>query len=713
MTATVEITTHALNVRVGPGTSYPVTHALAQGQQASTDMDNFLYGAWLHITSPWEGYVSTGSTSSPYVRLLNITITPAPQSDGQHVKATTYLNVRSGPGTGYKVLFVLSPGQIVAVEGLVSGWYKLAGVNQYISAAYSVPVTATVPVPTPGPSPVPPPSNLSWSLPFSASQRGVGTNTGGWVPGPSELALIRANDVQVAYVMGYNTGVAAQAVAKLREAGIQQFIIRASTYEPITTAQRFLDLTMPVLREYYVTLGSPQNMMIAIHNEPNLISEGLGKGWSDGAGFAAFWATVAQVYRNAFPSCKLGFPAMSPGTYVVGVRENEIQFVQEAAAAVRAADWIGVHAYWQNQDGSDFAPPINAWRQIFGSQPIVATEVGPVGNATVTPYTVLNAYKRLADAGIPTMAWVLNGTGQFQNADWTFHNLRLNPNSADPVTSSPSQPTTTVASKLGIHVETTGGVSADILNTATRLHNAGKPWALVVVIDDVGLANALAPVVRNVIYRNVAAGDTFRIGNLTSEAAAQAEAEKVWATHAPFIGQLDKRIWIQTRNETGSATFDYAYECRIMDLAKAQQRHVVICGDYPGSPEITEFQWRIPALRQAMRDGHALSLHEYSAFVNNQPSDTPLCDPNTRGFYGLRHRMLYASVPPECRPKLFNSETGLSTVHMDSIADIEGYCSLLNEDDYVQGMAIYGMGASRYNLNGQLAALEQLRMRQP
>ncbi len=269
-----------------------------------------------------------------------------------------------------------------------------------------------------------------------------------------------------------------------------------------------------------------------------------------------------------------------------------------------------------------------------------------------------------------------------------------------------------MTSPLGIHIETTGGVSANLLNTATRLHAAGKPFRMVAVIDDIGLANAMAAVVPNVIYRNTALEKLFSMAALATADGATAMAKKMWAAWQPFLAQLDKRIWIQTRNETGSCPLDYVYECEIMTLATAQGWHVVIYGDSPGTPELNEYQWRIPALRQAARDGHAESMHCYSAFVNKQPSDTPLCDPNTRNYYGVRYRMLYASVPADCRPKLFISETGLSTVHMDSIEDIEGYCVLLLQDDVVEAMALYGFGASEYDLNGQLPALEQLRMRQ-
>lgn len=262
--------------------------------------------------------------------------------------------------------------------------------------------------------------------------------------------------------------------------------------------------------------------------------------------------------------------------------------------------------------------------------------------------------------------------------------------------------------KTGLHIETTGGVSRNILDTATRLHTAGKPFALCVVIDDVGLANDLARVCRYVVFRSYPAGEKFTMDKMTSEAAARAHADEVWAAHQGAIANLDKRIYIQTRNEKGINQWDAYYEIRMMELAEAQGRVIGMAGDSVGTPDTTQVQWRIPALRRAGKR-HAWVIHEYSAFINGQVSNTPLCDPNTRGYFGLRHRMLYASVSADARPLLLIGECGLSNGHPDSIEDLEGYNALLQSDGYVGGFAIWGYGATapQYNANPQLPALEQ------
>ena len=439
MSVTVEVIVHAVNVRDGAGVGFNASSALFNGDRAVAD--NYAPGmTWIHITSPHIGYISTlTNEGAPTVQLLDIVVAPPtpPATNGStmKVRTTDTLRVRAGWGLSSPVVTTLAPGVVVIVYANIAQhadgytWYQLATSDQrWIAAQFTVHVDDGTPVPAPDPqppAPAPLPPSLPWSLPFSASMRGVGLNAGGWTTSPTELSLIQKNHIEVALAVAYNTGVAGDLLPKVRAAGIKQLIVRASTTEAISTAQRFLDLTMPVLREYYQALGSAPGMILALHNEANLVSEGLGIGWQNGAGFASFFATVAQTYRNAFPGVKIGFPATSPGPAYAGVRVNEIQFISEAAAAVRSADWIGVHCYWQQNSGADFNPPITAWRQMFGNKPIVATECGPVGAAVVTPTAVLNAYRLLGNAGIPVMSWVLNGTGAYQGADWCFNNLIL------------------------------------------------------------------------------------------------------------------------------------------------------------------------------------------------------------------------------------------------------------------------------------------------
>lgn len=720
---TVRVDVDQLNIRTGPGTAYSVDHIAKRSDTFNVDPSTLIMG-----------FVSVGASLWAAWQYLK----PVPQGTSAVTVNTDVLNIRRGPGTNYPIAGQLKRGAVVPVDlSLTKGnWWRIAVPDeQWISGQYVV--TGSIPLP-PAQPPVSSgkifginldPMNPTANPPASALS-GVG-----WV-----RFVFHANrGLDVAYAF-YDPLIRAWTAAGIKVL----LILLQDTYwgsGPWNNTNNWPG--------YAVEFGAVAGK-IAAHYRGQVAGYEI---WNemDSPGqptsiyippqtYGVLLTAASKAIRSSDPSAKVVSGGMS-GSDPTGY----IRAVKQAIGGALPVDAVGFHPYGKTPPNTVvFDWPMNtlklALQQLHDAinMPIWITEIGvarvDVNNQSYWPTIgtyMRNTFKLIHDqlSNIcPVLIWfawsdsqdsagIVHDNQQHKGAIWdaftaNVHDDTENPKPADPAEPSPDQPTTEKDSPLGIHIETTGGVSADLLNTATRLHNAGKPWGLVVVINDVGLANAMVQVCRNVIFRDYAAGKTFNIANLTSEAAAQAEANKVWASHQSSIAKLDKRIWIQTRCETGSTPFDWAYECRIMDLAKTQGRHVVIYGDSPGTPELNEYQWRIPALRQAMRDGHALSLHEYSAFIDKKPSDTPLCDVASRSSYGLRHRMLYASVPADCRPKLFNSETGLSTVHMDSIEDIEGYCNLLNEDAYVDGMAIYGYGASMYNLNGQLAALEQLRMRQ-
>jgi hypothetical protein len=73
-----------------------------------------------------------------------------------------------------------------------------------------------------------------------------------------------------------------------------------------------------------------------------------------------------------------------------------------------------------------------------------------------------------------------------------------------------------------------------------------------------------------------------KIGSLE---AAFNHANEVWANHQGAIFGLDKRIFIQTRNEKGINQFDWAYEVQIMKLAESQGRKAALFGDSVGTPD--------------------------------------------------------------------------------------------------------------------------------
>jgi len=86
-----------------------------------------------------------------------------------------------------------------------------------------------------------------------------------------------------------------------------------------------------------------------VHNEPNLEPEGWTQSWNDGAAFGAWFMDVVNRLRPLFPNMLFGFPGLSPGGGIAGLRMAAADFLAGADAACRAADWIGVHCYWVSE----------------------------------------------------------------------------------------------------------------------------------------------------------------------------------------------------------------------------------------------------------------------------------------------------------------------------------------------------------------------------
>ena len=83
-----------------------------------------------------------------------------------------------------------------------------------------------------------------------------------------------------------------------------------------------------------------------IHNEPNLRPEGWTQSWDDGAEFGAWFLEVRDRLKQTFTEGLFGYPGLSPGADIPGLRQNALDFLTASDAAARAADWVGLHCYW-------------------------------------------------------------------------------------------------------------------------------------------------------------------------------------------------------------------------------------------------------------------------------------------------------------------------------------------------------------------------------
>ncbi len=115
----------------------------------------------------------------------------------------------------------------------------------------------------------------------------------------------------------------------------------------VMTPQEFVRDAMNDVGMYY----AKGVRFFEVHNEPNLVREGLGLSWQNGREFANWFEVAVNLMRNQYPDALFGWPGLSPGGDVDGERANAERFLEEAGATVHNADWIGVHCYWLNGYG--------------------------------------------------------------------------------------------------------------------------------------------------------------------------------------------------------------------------------------------------------------------------------------------------------------------------------------------------------------------------
>ena len=112
----------------------------------------------------------------------------------------------------------------------------------------------------------------------------------------------------------------------------------------LTPQQFFNDTRSDVQRTLNRLPG--RDVVIELHNEPNLVAEGMGTSWADGTAFQAWFLDLLNLYRASFPGVRLLYPGLSPGGSVPGIRQDHAQFMAQSKEAIRAADGLAVHRYW-------------------------------------------------------------------------------------------------------------------------------------------------------------------------------------------------------------------------------------------------------------------------------------------------------------------------------------------------------------------------------
>jgi hypothetical protein len=168
-------------------------------------------------------------------------------------------------------------------------------------------------------------------------------------------------------------------VDRFRWDGVQ--FVMARIYAQITSAQTGAEVMSEFIQQV-TRLYQAGVRYFEVGNEPNLYNgamgslEGMGIAWQNGYEFADWWLSAAHYLRARFPEILLGFSAMSPGQAIPNFRYDPDRFMLEADAAVRSANWIAQHVYWENDYVGGALAEVEAFARRFPHKEVHVTEFG-------------------------------------------------------------------------------------------------------------------------------------------------------------------------------------------------------------------------------------------------------------------------------------------------------------------------------------------------
>ncbi len=140
------------------------------------------------------------------------------------------------------------------------------------------------------------------------------------------------------------------------------------------TPQQFVEKMVPIIQRL-----RPWVTKFEIHNEPNHFTglEGWGAGDNMARDFNAWFLEVLRRLRQAAPWAQFGFPGLAPGDV-----HRDKAWLQICRQAIEAADWLGVHCYWQydNMRNPVWGLRFQMYHEMYPNKPLEMTEFGDSTN---------------------------------------------------------------------------------------------------------------------------------------------------------------------------------------------------------------------------------------------------------------------------------------------------------------------------------------------
>jgi hypothetical protein len=141
------------------------------------------------------------------------------------------------------------------------------------------------------------------------------------------------------------------------------------------TPAEFLRWNLPDIERTLNVLAG-ERVILELHNEPNLFSEGYKASWCSGEQFNLWMISLIGEVQKALPGVDLMFPGLSPGPVVEGVRaESHEQFIDACRSSIARCQGLGIHLYWGHDTDVKSALALGDWYiSQFPDMPIYVTE---------------------------------------------------------------------------------------------------------------------------------------------------------------------------------------------------------------------------------------------------------------------------------------------------------------------------------------------------
>lgn len=246
---------------------------------------------------------------------------------GDFLKATANLNIRETPAGDGQLIGVLRVGSIARPTGTIQNGYRPVEVSIHDLSGYN---------PTP---------------PAVASFFGLHAGADGGVLSGQEIAEFGAARAEVVKVLSSTAPESVTALAALLPASkwiVRAFLdFRTEQGPPRNISpQQFYQDTIEDVKRTVQAIGSGREVWVELHNEPNLVQEGMTGAWDNGAEFNGWLTNILSLYRANLPGVKFLFPGLSPGEHIPGVRQDHWTFLAACQAVIALCDGLAVHIYW-------------------------------------------------------------------------------------------------------------------------------------------------------------------------------------------------------------------------------------------------------------------------------------------------------------------------------------------------------------------------------